>query len=73
MYLCKGLENAIHNDVAIGLSISRIKPQKDCTVTALVQKGSVPKDVTVHTGASKPGFKRFKESVVELINGLIAS
>ena len=58
--------------VAIGLSISRIKPQRIVRLR-FGSDGSVPKDVTIHTGASKPGFKRFKASVVELMNGLIAS
>ena len=58
--------------VAIGVSTSRIKPQRIVRLR-LGKAGLVPKDVTIHTGASKPGFKRFKESVVEEINGLIAS
>ena len=60
------------NLVASGFFISLISP----TRTVLFLEGSIgdrPREVTIQTGASYPGFNLFKESMLELTNGLTTS
>ena len=58
--------------VAFGFSVSRIRPiRMDLFLDGT--SGECPREVTMQTGASKPGFSLLKASVVEETNGLVAS
>ena len=58
--------------VAFGLSISLTRPIR-MVLFLEGTSGACPRDVTMQTGASKPGFRRLKASVVEETNGFVAS
>ena len=67
-----GFGDLSSNLVAIGEFKSLINPAS--TVLFLEGfSGDNPSDVTVHIGASKPGFNLFKELFVEDTNGFITS
>ena len=70
--MVKGFGARSSKRVAFGFPISRISPMRmerlrDGT------SGVWPREVTMQTGASKPGFRRLKASVVEETKGLVAS
>ena len=58
--------------VALGLSKSRIRPAKMVRLRDGLS-GLMPRLVTMHTGASKPGFRRLRESMVQEMKGLVTS
>ena len=70
--LVKGFGARSSNLVAFGLSMSLTRPMR----MVLLRDGTSglwPREVTMQTGASKPGFRRLKASVVEDTKGLVAS
>jgi hypothetical protein len=70
--LVNGFGERISKRVARGLLMSRTRPAKIVRLREGTS-GVCPSDVTMQTGASKPGFRRFNESLVEEMNGLTTS
>ena len=68
--LVKGLGARSSKRVPFGLSTLRIKPIRTERLRVGTSGVSPPRDVTMQTGASKPGFKRFSESVVAETKGI---